>query len=77
MRREVETKRYDTEGNAARQLQAMPAMPDYREERKRREEQERQDALKRKKRAGAKNLALNSCKIGGKIWQKSKKRLKA
>ena len=64
MRREVETKRYDTEGNAARQLQAMPAMPDYREERKRREEQERQDALKRKKRAErrAKEKALRSSK---------------
>ena len=32
---------------------------------------------KEKGKSESKNLALNSCKIGGKIWQKSKKRLKA
>ena len=55
MRREVETRTYYTEGNAARQMQAMPVMPDYREERRRREEEEREAELKRKKRIARKN----------------------
>lgn len=50
------TKNYYTEGNAARQMQAMPAsMPDYREERRRREEAEREAELRRKKRIARKN----------------------
>ena len=31
---------------------------------------------KEKGKSGSKNLALNSCKIGGKIWQKLKEKLK-
>ena len=56
MKRKLEKTMYYTEGNAARQMQAMPAsMPDYREERRRREEEEREAELKRKKRIARKN----------------------
>ena len=47
MKNDFETRRYYTEGSAARQMQPMP---DYREERKRREEREREAEQKRQKR---------------------------
>ena len=50
MRREFETSGYYTQGNAARQVNVMPAMPDYREERRRREQEEQEKELKRQKR---------------------------
>lgn len=50
MRREFETSGYYTEGNAARQVEVMPAMPDYREEIKRREKAKEEAELKRQKR---------------------------
>ena len=50
MRREFETSGFYTEGNAARQLEAMPAMPDYREEIKRRKAAEEEAERKRQKR---------------------------
>lgn len=56
MKRKLEKTMYYTEGNAARQMQAMPAsVPDYREERRRREEEEREAELRRKKRIARKN----------------------
>lgn len=50
MRREFDTRGYYTEGNAARQLEVMPAMPDYREEIKKRKLAEEQAESKRQKR---------------------------
>ena len=50
MRREFETNGYYTQGNAARQVEVMPAMPDYREEIKRRKLAEEEAERKRQKR---------------------------
>ena len=50
MRREYETAGFYTTGNAAYQVETMPAMPDYREERRRREQEERDKELKQQKR---------------------------
>lgn len=50
MRREFETRGFYTEGNAARQVDVMPAMPDYREEIRRRKQAEEEAELKRQKR---------------------------
>lgn len=50
MRREFETSGYYTEGNAARQIEVMPAMPDYREEIRKRKQAEEEAELKRQRR---------------------------
>lgn len=50
MRREFETSGYYTVGNAARQVEVMPAMPDYREEIKKRKRAEEEAELRRQRR---------------------------
>ena len=50
MRREFETSGYYTQGNAARQVEVMPAMPDYREEKIRRDREEKEKERRRQQR---------------------------
>ena len=62
MRREVETRGFYTEGNAARQVDVMPAMPDYREEIRRREREKEEAELRKQRREDrlAKERALRA-----------------
>lgn len=50
MRREFETSGYYTQGNAARQVEVMPAMPDYREEQRRHKQELEEKEQRRQKR---------------------------